>query len=183
MVHSHSTSLNGLTAVSRSINSRDKAENEFSLVKRLALGSQRCLWTCGFPSARLKESFPNPCSPSVCALMHHATNHIGFRSLLSDLSQRDSETGEGLGEGLGSSISCPHWISTPSRVAALWVKVKQQLYNHRATSEHSKPCFNGAKYSRRNFSKAHTNLLLVWQPCDIQHTIVAEKIKTITESH
>lgn len=118
-VHSHSTSLSGLAAISRSINSKDKAENEFSLEKRLALGSQRCLWTFSFPPARLKESFPNPCSPSVCALMHHATNHIGFRSLLSDLSQRASETGEGLEECLGSSISCPRWVSTLSRVAAL----------------------------------------------------------------
>lgn len=124
-VHSHSTSLSGLTTVSRSINFKDKAENEFSLEKRLALGSQRCLWTCGSPSARLKESFPNPCSPSVCVLKHHPQITLDS-SLCCQVSPREHlrqesswETGGQLGKCLGSSISCPHWIPTPSRVAAL----------------------------------------------------------------
>lgn len=149
--------------LSRSINSKDKAENEFSLEKKLALGSQRCLWTCSSPSASLKESFPNPCSPSVCALMHHPQNTLDS-GLCCRVSPREHlrqgsswETGEWLGECLGSSISCPHWIPTPSRVVALWVKLKQQLYNHRATSEHSEPALMAISILE-GISQEHTQI-------------------------
>lgn len=158
MVHSHSTSLSGLTAVSRSIQSHDKAENEFSAEQKLVLGSQRCLWTCGFPSAGLgvfsKPLFTKCLCFNASRHKSHWTPVSAARSLPESIWGRG-----GLGGCVESSTSCPHWISTPSRVAALWVKVKQ-LYSRTATSKHSKPWVNGAKYSRRNFSNANTNLLL-----------------------
>lgn len=102
-----------------------------------------------------------------------STNHIGFRSLLSGLSKRASETGEQLGDrgAAGKVFRELHLLSTlDSHSQQSGCSVSQSQTTTLQSQSYFRTfqaCFNGAKYSRRNFSRAHANLFLVWQPCDM----------------